>query len=80
MNQDLFDRHRVSFRHAMIEKPLKELEAMLRTFERFQTMDAGQREALLNDLRLMVSYKTRLDFEQMVKPMLVDWGRDEKTA
>lgn len=80
MNPNLFDRHRTSFRHAMIEKPLAELEAMLRTFERFQTMDSGQREALLNDLRLMISYKTRLDFEQMVKPMLVDWGRDEKTA
>lgn len=80
MNPNLFDRHRTSFRHAMIEKPLAELEAMLRTFKRFQTMDSGQREALLNDMRLMISYKTRLDFEQMVKPMLVDWGRDEKTA
>lgn len=80
MNDRLFDKHRQSFRHLMIEKPLNELEAMLRVFERLNTMTQGQRESLVEDMRLMVSYKTRLDFEQMVKPMLVDWGRDEKTA
>jgi hypothetical protein len=80
MNPDRFDQTRTSFRHAMIEKPLNELEAMLRTFERLNRMDSGQREALINDMRLMVSYKTRLDFDEMVKPMLVDWGSHEKTA
>lgn len=75
MNSDQFERHRVSFRHLMIEKPLNELESLLRTFERLNRMDSGQRESLISDMRLMVSYKTRIDFDNITKPMLVDWGK-----
>lgn len=80
MNDRLFDKHRQSFRHLMIEKPLNELEAMLRVFERLNTMTQGQRESLVEDMRLMVSYKTRIDFEAMIKPAFQDWVRNEKAS
>lgn len=80
MNDNTFDEVRKSFRHKMIEKPLKELEAMVRTFEALNRMDNKQRALLIEDMKLMVSYKTRLDFEDMVKPMMVDWGANEKAS
>lgn len=69
MTPEKFDILRNSFRHKMIEKPLEELRSMSNVFERFNEMEERQRELLLCDMRLMVQYKERMDFQAMMKSM-----------